>query len=74
MSIDDALSTASIDTIWTLWRKVAGTIVIPGHDLSMRLDERGEPVYLGERKAGISAWFGETLEDTTVFDMSGAKR
>ncbi len=74
MSIDEAVSAASIETVWKLWRAVPGTILIPGHDLSMRLDERGQTVYLGERKAGISTWFGETLEQTTLFDMSGAPR
>jgi glyoxylase-like metal-dependent hydrolase (beta-lactamase superfamily II) len=74
MSLDEAASTSSIDKIWALWRKVPGTIVIPGHDLSMRLDERGRPVYIGERKAGISAWFDETMEDTTRFDISAASR
>jgi N-acyl homoserine lactone hydrolase len=69
-SIDDAVSTASIDVIWKLWRAVPETIVIPGHDLSMRLDQHGAPVYLSERKVGISAWFAETLEQTTVFDLS----
>ena len=70
-SIDEAVSAASIETIWKLWRAVAGTVVVPGHDLSMRLDEQGQPVYVGSRKVGITAWFGETLEDTTTFDMSG---
>lgn len=70
-SMDDAASRASIDTIWNLWRKVPGTLLIPGHDMTMRLDDRGEPVYVGTRTAGISAWFGETLEDTTSFDFGG---
>lgn len=74
MSLDEAASTHSIEKIWAMWRKVPGTIVIPGHDLSMRLDERGRPVYIGERKAGISTWFGETMEDTTVFDITSAPR
>jgi glyoxylase-like metal-dependent hydrolase (beta-lactamase superfamily II) len=74
MSLDEAASTHSIEKIWAMWRKVPGTIVIPGHDLSMRLDERGRPVYIGERKAGISTWFGETMEDTTVFDITNAPR
>ena len=74
MSLDEAASTASIDRIWQLWRAVPGTIVIPGHDLSMRLDERGQPAYIGERKAGISTWFGETMEHTTLFDIGGAPR
>jgi N-acyl homoserine lactone hydrolase len=74
MSLDEAASTHSIEKIWALWRKVPGTIVIPGHDLSMRLDERGRPVYIGERKAGISTWFGETMEDTTLFDIATTPR
>jgi glyoxylase-like metal-dependent hydrolase (beta-lactamase superfamily II) len=74
MSLDEAASTHSIEKIWAMWRKVPGTIVSPGHDLSMRLDERGRPVYIGERKAGISTWFGETMEDTTVFDITNAPR
>jgi N-acyl homoserine lactone hydrolase len=74
MSLDEAASTHSIEKIWAMWRKVPGTIVIPGHDLSMRLDESGRPVYIGERKAGISTWFGETMEDTTHFDITAAPR
>ena len=74
MSLDEAASTHSIEKIWALWRTVPGTIVIPGHDLSMRLDERGRPVYIGERKAGISTWFGETMEDTTLFDIATTPR
>jgi N-acyl homoserine lactone hydrolase len=74
MSLDEAASTHSIEKIWAMWRKVPGTIVIPGHDLSMRLNERGRPVYIGERKAGISTWFGETMEDTTHFDITAAPR
>jgi len=74
MSLDEAASTNSIERIWALWRKAPGTIVIPGHDLSMRLDARGQPTYIGERKAGISTWFGETMEDTTHFDIGAALR
>ncbi|NVO12558.1 MAG: MBL fold metallo-hydrolase [Rhodoplanes sp.] len=71
-SEDDAASRASIEMIWRLWRQTSGTIVIPGHDLSMRLGDDGAPVYTAKRCAGISAWFAETLEDTTVFDFAGA--
>jgi N-acyl homoserine lactone hydrolase len=70
-SIDMAVSAASIETIWQLWRQRPGTLLIPGHDLSMRLNEHGQPIYVGERRAAISAWFGETLEDTTEFHMNG---
>jgi glyoxylase-like metal-dependent hydrolase (beta-lactamase superfamily II) len=69
MTDDIAASKASIDTIWRLWRAKPGTILIPGHDLSMRLDDNGTPHYVGQRTAGISAWFSETLEQTTEFDF-----
>lgn len=69
MSEDEAASTASIEAIWQLWREVPGTLLIPGHDLTMRLDDAGNPVYVGERRAGISAWFGESLEETTEFNF-----
>jgi N-acyl homoserine lactone hydrolase len=72
MSEDRAASKASIETIWRLWRSQPGSILVPGHDLSMRLDENGIPHYIGRRIAGISAWFSETLEQTTEFDF-GAK-
>jgi len=37
--------------------------------LAMQLDARGRPTYVGERRAGISAWFGETLEEMMEFDF-----
>lgn len=70
-SEDDVASIASIDTIWKLWREIPNTLLIPGHDLSMRLDDKGVPVYVGERRAGIGAWFAETLEHVTEFNMNG---
>lgn len=69
-SEDETASRASLEMIWRLWRAVPGTILIPGHDLSMRLDDGGAPVYTAKRAAGISAWFAETLDDTTVFDFA----
>jgi glyoxylase-like metal-dependent hydrolase (beta-lactamase superfamily II) len=71
-SANEAASKASIDAIWELWRRVPGTLLIPGHDLTMRLDTTGKPAYVGERRAAISAWFAETLEDTRIFDLAGA--
>ena len=69
---DEAASAASIEAIWQLWRAMPGTLLIPGHDLTMQLDASGKPVYVGERRAGISAWFAETLEETSEFDLSCA--
>jgi len=35
----------------------------------MVLDQAGRPQYLGERKAQVAAWFGETLVDETAIDL-----
>lgn len=69
MTYDPAVTRASIALMWQLWRRKQGSVVVPGHDLPMVLVD-GKPVYLGERKAGIAAWLGETLEQTTIFPLS----
>lgn len=66
---DRAASLATIERIWSIWRKVPGTLLIPGHDLTMQLDAQGKPQYVGERKAGIYAWFDEDLRRTTLFEF-----
>ncbi|MGO4303429.1 MBL fold metallo-hydrolase [Cupriavidus sp. RAF12] len=66
---DHAVSERSLQTIWRYWKQVPGTVLIPGHDLSMRLDENGRPEYIGERRAAIAAWFSESLEQTTLIDL-----
>jgi glyoxylase-like metal-dependent hydrolase (beta-lactamase superfamily II) len=35
MTYDAAVTAASIATIWTLWRRRPGNIVVPGHDIPM---------------------------------------
>jgi hypothetical protein len=37
--------------------------------LCMRLDEAGQPEYVGERRAAIAAWFSQTLAATTTIDL-----
>jgi N-acyl homoserine lactone hydrolase len=64
-------SAESLRLIWQYWRRTPGTVLIPGHDLSMRLDDMGQPEYIGERIAAISAWFSENLLQTTFIDLSG---
>ena len=71
MTYDPAVSAASIDLIWLLWRRKPGTLVIPGHDLPM-LQLDGEVRYIGKREAAISAWFGDGLEQTTLISLTGA--
>lgn len=68
-TFDAAASRASIERIWEFWRAKPGSIVIPGHDLPMRLDN-GAPAYLGKREAAISAWFGDDMETTTTLSLT----
>jgi N-acyl homoserine lactone hydrolase len=70
MTYDPAVTRASIDRIWTFWRRKTGSIVITGHDLPMVL-ESGRPCYQGQREAGISAFFGDDIDDRHFFDLSG---
>lgn len=70
MNMDEQASRASLETVWRLWRESPDMIVVPGHDLSMRLDADGKPAYVGERRAGIAAWFGEDLSVTTPIDLT----
>jgi glyoxylase-like metal-dependent hydrolase (beta-lactamase superfamily II) len=60
----------SIESIWERWRRVRGTVLIPGHDLSMVLGEDGQPRYLGERKAAIAAWFSESIHAMSTIDLT----
>jgi len=66
---DRSASIGTLERIWETWRRVPGTLLIPGHDLPMQLDEAGQPVYVGERSAGITAWFSQSLAQTTTIDL-----
>jgi glyoxylase-like metal-dependent hydrolase (beta-lactamase superfamily II) len=68
MSYDAAVSRTSIETIWALWSRRPGNVLIPGHDLPM-MQDNGEPRYLGQREAAIRAWYGEDLNETTVISL-----
>jgi N-acyl homoserine lactone hydrolase len=68
MTYDPAVTRASIELMWRLWRKKPGTVLLPGHDLPMVLDN-GQPKYLGTREAAIMAWYGETLDQTTIISL-----
>lgn len=70
MTMDAEASLASLETVWRLWREAPDMIVVPGHDLSLRLDAEGRPDYVGERKAAIAAWFGEDLSVTTTINLT----
>lgn len=63
---DVAASQASVEQIWTLWRRRPNTLLVPGHDVGMVLNEQGLPEYVSERRAAINAWFGDDLEPMQI--------
>jgi glyoxylase-like metal-dependent hydrolase (beta-lactamase superfamily II) len=66
---DQAVSQASIASIWTLWRERPGNVLIPGHDIPMVLKD-GRPEYLAKREAAIKAWFGDDLDQMTTIELT----
>jgi hypothetical protein len=54
--------------MWALWRKRKGTLLVPGHDLPMVL-ENDQPVFVGKREAAIESWFADSLEQMTRFEL-----
>ncbi|OZI61409.1 MBL fold metallo-hydrolase [Bordetella genomosp. 11] len=66
MSVADTYDPdASRDTlalIWQYWARAPRTLLIPGHDLCMRLDENMQPRYVGERRAAMNVWMGDSME------------
>jgi glyoxylase-like metal-dependent hydrolase (beta-lactamase superfamily II) len=67
---DSEESAKSIELIWRYWRKRPGNLLIPGHDLTMVLDDQGQPSYLGVREAGIRVWFTESIEHSDLIDLT----
>jgi hypothetical protein len=66
-------SCETLAMIWSHWRAVSGTVLIFGHDLSMRLNVRWTTGYIGDRKAAIAAWFFESIHTMTTINLcSGA--
>jgi len=68
MTMNAGDSRRTMERIWDLWRKKPGSILVPGHDVPMRL-ENDAPVYIAKRTAGINAWFGRKLEETTLIEL-----
>ena len=74
MQLDAAESAASFERIWSLWRARPNTLLVPGHDLPMVLED-GAPRYVGTREAGVTAWYDDSIETTTLFDFAaGSER
>jgi len=70
MTMDQQASESSLAAAWALWRKVPGTLLVPGHDLTMVLGGDGAPQFIGQRRAGIRSWFSEDLAVMDEFDIS----
>jgi N-acyl homoserine lactone hydrolase len=68
MTYDPEVTRQTIDMIWQLWRQKPDIVLVPGHDVPMVLAD-GQPTYLGKRQAAITAWFGDTLDETTRFEL-----
>jgi hypothetical protein len=45
-------------------------VLLPGHDLPLVLDPAGRPAPVGRRELTVEAWFGDSLEERTVFDLT----
>lgn len=67
-TMEEAASTRSIQAIKALWREREGTLLVCGHDLPM-LNRADYPVYVGERRAGITAWLEPSLDEPTQYDL-----
>jgi glyoxylase-like metal-dependent hydrolase (beta-lactamase superfamily II) len=68
MTLNAQVSEQSLRYLWGLWEQRPGNLMVPGHDLPMILDA-GEPKYITERHAVLTAWFGETLDQQTTFTL-----
>jgi N-acyl homoserine lactone hydrolase len=66
MTIDREASEASVRRVRELWQATPGALLVPGHDLPLRLAADGRPAYVGRRR------FGVDLDDTTRFELSEA--
>jgi len=69
-SYDPAVTAAAIEMIWARWRSRPGNILVPGHDMPMVLEADGSTRYVGEREGAIKSWFGDGLEQTTLFRLT----
>jgi N-acyl homoserine lactone hydrolase len=69
MTEDRAASEASVRRLRDLWLAEPGTVLVPGHDLPLRAGPDGRPEYAASRDAGIEAWLGDSLGQTTRFEL-----
>ncbi|ASN06328.1 MBL fold metallo-hydrolase [Virgibacillus necropolis] len=65
MTLNLSESQNSIDYLWSLWMRKTGSILVPGHDIPMKLIN-GKSLYLYKREADLQCWFSDTLGDYTT--------
>jgi glyoxylase-like metal-dependent hydrolase (beta-lactamase superfamily II) len=70
ISLDPAIHARSIARLTAEWRAREGAVLLVGHDLPLTLDAAGRPVAVGGRHMSVEAWLGESLEDSTRFDLA----
>jgi glyoxylase-like metal-dependent hydrolase (beta-lactamase superfamily II) len=68
MTMNEAASQSSLARLWKLWRRKQGTIMIPGHDIPMILQD-GTPTYIEKRRAEIQAWFKDNITEKKDFPL-----
>lgn len=68
MTLDPALSAVAIEKVWAIWRSRPGSIIIPGHDAPLLLQD-GNAVLLYPRQGAIAANFGDSLHDVTTINL-----
>lgn len=70
ITLDPASSARSVARVNEIWRSRPGMLLLPGHDLSLLLDAADRPTPLGERACAIEAWFTDSLDEPTRFDLA----
>ncbi|NGM20026.1 MBL fold metallo-hydrolase [Roseomonas stagni] len=70
MTMDAEVHRASIARLNAVWRDRPGTVLLPGHDVALRIGADGQPEAIEARKLEIQAWFGASLDDVTKFDVT----
>jgi N-acyl homoserine lactone hydrolase len=67
-TLDPVASNESIRAVKKLWLERDDSMLICGHDLPI-VNDKGEARYMGERRAGVTAWFDLDLSKPTKFAL-----
>jgi glyoxylase-like metal-dependent hydrolase (beta-lactamase superfamily II) len=67
MTYDPAVSKASIDAIWAMWRKRPGNIVVPGHDVPMVAGKWRDQTYRQARSRDQRLVRGVSKPPSSIF-------